>query len=63
MDERQIQELIQQAREALDHGNAVRAVAITEQLATVVPDDPGASILRAEALVKTDAGEEALTEA
>ena len=63
MDERQIQELTQQARDALADGNPLRAVAITEQLATAVPDDPDVRILRAEALVKTDAGEEALAEA
>ena len=38
-------------------------MAITEQLATAVPDDPAVRILRAEALVKTDAEEEALAEA
>jgi Tfp pilus assembly protein PilF len=63
VDEREIQDLTRQAREALEDGNAVRAVAITEQLATVVPDEPAVRILRAEALVKTDAGEEALAEA
>jgi Tfp pilus assembly protein PilF len=63
VDERQIQELTRQAREALEDANPLRAVAITEQLVTVVPDDPGVRVLRAEALVKTDAGEEALAEA
>jgi Tfp pilus assembly protein PilF len=63
VDERQIQQLTEQAREALEDGNHVRAVAITEQLATIVPGDPAVRLLRAEALVKTDAGEEALAEA
>ncbi len=60
MDEREIQDLIHEAREALDRGNHVRAVAITEQLATIAPEDPAVSAIRAETLLMTDAGEEAL---
>lgn len=60
MDERQIQELTEEALKALERGNYVRAVAATEQLATVVPHDPTVCAIRAEALLKTDAGEEAV---
>ena len=63
MDERQIQQLIEEAREALESGNYVRAVATTEQLATIVPNDPTVCAIRAEALLRTDAGEEALATA
>ena len=60
MDERQIQQLTEEALEALDAGNYVRAVATTEQLATIVPHDPTVCAIRAEALLKTDAGEDAV---
>jgi len=60
MDERRIQHLTEEARDALESGNYVRAVATTEQLATVVPNDPAVCAIRAEALLRTDAGEDAV---
>jgi Tfp pilus assembly protein PilF len=63
MDEREIQQLTEEARDAVDSGNYVRAVAITDQLTTVVPDDPLVCALRAEALLRTDAVAESLSAA
>ncbi len=63
MDEHQIDRLTEEAIQALESGDCLRALAIADQLAAVVPDDPAVRAIRAEALVKTDAGEEALSEA
>jgi Tfp pilus assembly protein PilF len=63
MDKRQLEELTEEALEALQRGDSLRAVAITDQLTAVVPDDPVVRAIRAEALLKTGTGEEALTEA
>lgn len=63
MDQRQIDELTEEALTALEGGDYVLAVAITDQLTAVVPQDPAVRAIRAEALLKSDAGEEALAEA
>lgn len=63
MDERQIEQLTEEALEALRTDDFVRAVAIADQLTAIVPDDAAVRAIRAEALVKADAGEDALAEA
>ena len=63
MDHPRIEKLIEEAREAVASGDFVRAVAITDQLTAVVPDDAAVRALRAEALLKSDAAEDALAEA
>jgi len=63
MDRHQIEELTEEARDALEGGNYVRAVALADQVMAVVPDDPAACAIRAEALLRSDAGEEAFAEA
>ncbi len=63
MDPQQIQRLTEQAFEALHDGNDVRAVAIADQLAAEVPDDPVVRVIRAQALLSGDAPDEALDEA
>jgi Tfp pilus assembly protein PilF len=63
MDEREIQRLAEEALEALRSGDHVRAVGITDGLVAVAPNDATVRALRAEALWKSDAAEEALAEA
>ncbi|MHC4405222.1 MAG: tetratricopeptide repeat protein [Planctomycetota bacterium] len=63
MDYREIEQLAHEAQHALRSGDHVRALAVIDQLAMVVPDDPALQIMRAEALLKSGAGEEALSEA
>jgi len=63
MDQRQIEELTDEALAALEGGDYVRAVAISDQLTAVVPEDPAVRAIRAEALLKNEAGDEALAEA
>lgn len=62
MDQRQIEQLTEEALDALASGDPVRAVAVTDQLKAVVPDDPRVSAIRAEALLKADVPEEAVAE-
>ena len=62
MDESQFDRLMEQARDALDRGDHVRALATTDQLVALAPDDPAACALRARVLLYADAGEEALNE-
>ena len=62
MDESQFDQLMEQARDALDGGDHVRALAITDQLVARAPDDPAACAIRARVLLHADAGEEALSE-
>ncbi|MFC1596492.1 tetratricopeptide repeat protein [Planctomycetota bacterium] len=62
MDQRYIEQLIEEALDALRSGDPVRAVAITDQLKAQVPDHPAASAIRAEALLKADVPEEAVAE-
>jgi Tfp pilus assembly protein PilF len=63
MDPDRIEELSDQALEALDRGDYVRALAIADQLIAAAPHSPAARALRAQALLGTDAGEEAVSEA
>lgn len=63
MDESEFKELTEEALLALHDGQNVRAVAITDQLIAAVPDDPVVRTIRAQALLKSDAGEDALSEA
>ena len=62
MDESQFDKLMEQARDALNRGGHVRALAITDQLVAHAPDDPAAHAIRARVLLYGDAGEEALSE-
>ena len=62
MDESQFDQLMEQARDALDRGDHVRALAIADQLVASAPDDPAACAIRARVLLHADAGEEALSE-
>ena len=63
MDEHEIRQLAEQALEALRSGNHVRALAIADQLAAVVPDDPDVRAIRAHALLRSGSHDEALDEA
>ena len=63
MDQFEIQRLTAQAREALEHGNDVRALAIADQLIAAVGDDPAVRAIRAQALLSSDNAEEAFAEA
>lgn len=63
MDEHEIQRLVGEAFEALRSGNHVRALAIADQLAPVVPDDSDLCAIRAHALLRMGAKDEALVEA
>ncbi|NQT14936.1 MAG: tetratricopeptide repeat protein [Planctomycetes bacterium] len=62
MDDRHIEQLTEEALDALQSGDLVRAVAITDQLKALVPDDPATSAIRAEALLKADVPDEAVAE-
>ena len=57
-----IERLRQQASDALHNGDHVRALAIADQLVAAAPDEVAVRTLRAEALLVSDAGEEALQE-
>lgn len=63
MDQPQIRQLTAEALEALKYGDHVRALAIADQLAEVVPADPIVRGIRAQALLGSGAGEEAFEEA
>ncbi len=62
MDESQYDQLTAQARDALEKGDHVRALAITDQLVALAPEEPAACAFRAKVLLHADAGEEALSE-
>jgi Flp pilus assembly protein TadD len=62
VDEPQFDQLMEQARDALDGGDHVRALAIADQLVALAPDNPSACAIRARVLLHADAGEEALSE-
>ena len=53
---------MEQARDALERGDHVRALAVTDQLVARDPDNPAACAIRARVLLHADAGEEALSE-
>jgi len=61
--EREIQALIDQALQALRRDDHVRAVAIADQLAAVAPEHAVVRAIRAQALLGSEDGEEALAEA
>lgn len=63
MDPGAIEELSDQALEALRRGDHVRALAVADQLTAALPESPVARAIRAQALLGTDAGEEAVSEA
>lgn len=63
VEERRIEVLTTEALEALQRGDHVRAIAITDQLACEAPDDPLIYLLRARALLAGGDPEEALEEA
>ncbi|MBN2291175.1 MAG: hypothetical protein JXM70_02045, partial [Pirellulales bacterium] len=63
MDPYQIEEEIARAYAAFLEGNSTRALAICDQLAVTVSDDPRIATLRAEALMQNRAWDEALAEA
>jgi len=62
VDESQFDQLMEQARDALERGDHVRALAVTDQLVARAPDNPAACAIRARVLLHADAGEEALSE-
>jgi Tfp pilus assembly protein PilF len=55
--------MMEEALEALQRGDYVRTVALTDQLVAIDADQPHVRALRARALLYADAGEEALAEA
>ena len=63
MDPGGIEELSDRALEALRRGDHVRALAVADQLTAALPESPVARAIRAQALLGTDAGEEAVAEA
>ncbi len=63
MEERRIEVLTAEALEALERGDHVRAIAITDQLASEAPDDPLIRVIRARSLLLGGDPEEALAEA
>lgn len=63
MDELRIRELIDEAIDALNAGDYVRAVGIGDQLASIAPDSAVVPAIRAQALLGTDASEESFEEA
>lgn len=63
MDRSRIHELSEQALEALRRGDYVRAVGLADQLAAAVPRNPVVRAIRAQALLGSDAAEEAIAEA
>ena len=63
MDQRQIEQLIEEALDELRCGNHVGALALTDQLVVAAGEDPAVRVIRAEALLRADAGLEALDEA
>lgn len=60
MDERRIEVLTAEALEALEQGDPVRAIGITDQLASEAPEDPLIQLVRARALLMGGDPEEAL---
>ncbi len=63
MEPYEISNLTEEALSALERKDYARVIAATDQLIEVVPDDPAVRIMRAEALLKSDAGESAFDEA
>jgi len=63
MDSSEIRRLTDEAFDALRRGNDVRALAITDQLAVDLPDDPVVRGMRAQALLSSETATEAFEEA
>lgn len=63
MEPSQIRELSERALEALRCGDHVLAVSIADQLAAAMPDNPVVRAIRAQALLGSDASDEAMAEA
>ena len=63
MDQSEIEKLTEEALWALRDGQNVRAVGIADQLIAAAPENAVARAIRAQALLKSDAGEDALSEA
>ena len=63
MDESAIRELIDEAIDALNAGDYVRAVGVGDQLASIAPDSAVVPAIRAQALLGTDASDESFEEA
>ena len=59
----EFEKLIDEARDALDRGDDVRAVAIADQLIAAAPDDRTARVIRARGLLCMANPREALDEA
>ena len=62
VDESEFDKLMEQADDALNRGDHVRALAIADQLVARAPEDAAACAIRARVLLYVDAGEEALNE-
>ncbi len=62
MDERRIEVLTTEALEALERGDSVRAIAVTDQLVCEAPEDPLVRVIRTQALLMGGDPEEALVE-
>lgn len=63
MDPEEIRQLTLDARDSLERGDDVRALAITDQLVAAAAEDPAVRVLRAQALLSSADPEEALAEA
>jgi Tfp pilus assembly protein PilF len=63
MDAREIQDLIDEARSALESGDHPKAMELTLRLVEQCPGDLEVRLLRAKVLLRADAGDEALDEA
>ncbi len=63
MEPSEFEQLIDEAREALDQGDDVRAVAVADQLIAAAPDDRTARVIRAQGLLGMANPQEALDEA
>jgi len=63
MEPSEFEKLIDEARDALDRGDDVRAVAIADQLIAAAPDDRTARVIRAQGLLGMASPQEAVDEA
>ncbi|NUQ60850.1 MAG: tetratricopeptide repeat protein [Pirellulales bacterium] len=63
MEPYEISNLIEEAASALERKDYERVIAVTDQFVEIVPDDAVVRIMRAEALLKSDAGQDAFDEA
>ncbi len=63
MDPSRMDECVEQALDALRQGNHARTLSIADQLAAAIPDEPLVCVIRAQALLDSDAVQDALVEA